>query len=295
MNRLSGNLRGAIWMIASGLGFTVYLALAKLLSETYDPGFLAFSRAIIALGFTLPIILRRGQSIFETNRFGLVFLRSIFGTLGFIASLYAVSAQFDLPLSQFNAISFSRTLFVTVLAAVVLRERVGGHRWTATGVGFLGVLIMVRPDGGVDLGTALALFSALAFAGAIILVKTLSATHTPLTLLLWANLLSSLLLAPFAFSAAAWPDLHDWGIVFAMAVSGLAAQYCYITAMSIGDASFLSPMDYLRLPMTAAADWAVFRVLPGLSVWSGAAVIVAATLYITWRERRALPRPAAGA
>ena len=70
-----------------------------------------------------------------------------------------------------------------------------------------------------------------------------------------------------------------------MSLTGFGAQFCYIKAMSIGDASFLSPMDYLRLPMAVAADWWMIKTFPGMYTWIGAAIIIAATLFITLRER----------
>ncbi len=280
-------------MLASAAGFTVYLTLAKQLGGQLDPGQLAFLRSLIALIVTMPFMFRQGWSVLRTDRPGTILARSLAGTMGFLLSLYALSDAFALPLSQFSAISFSRTLFVVVLAALVLREQVGPRRWIATAVGFIGVLIMVRPEGGIDGGSALALASSASFALAIILVKSLSATHTPLTLLTLANIASCLLLLPLAIWTWQDPTPAQWGLVTAMAVAGVGAQFCYITAMRIGDASFQAPMDYVRLPMTALADALVFRKLPGLSIWLGAAVIVASTLYIAWREARLGRRRAA--
>ena len=285
-------------MIASGVSFTVYLVLAKQLSESVHPVFLAFWRAAIGLAFTAPLILRAGPSLFRTRQFGLIFTRSLFGTLGFIFSLIAVSDFFELPLAQFNALSFSRPLFVTILAALLLGELVGPRRWGAVAVGFFGVLVMAvpgviffwLPQAGAavsfDWGAILAILSAFAFAGAIVLVKRLSASHSPAQLLIWANLLSTVLLAGPALFYWSSPDLASWLLIFAMSVAGLGGQFCYISAMSRGDASFLAPMDYLRLPMAALADWLLFRLLPGVYVWLGAAIIVGSTLYIAVREAR---------
>lgn len=281
------NLEGAVWMIGSSLLFTVFLVLTKTTSATYDPGFLAFWRAAIALIVLIPIAISQGRRLITLKRPGLIFLRSMLGTLGFALSFYAVSDAFGLPLSEYNAISFSRALFVTIFAAVLLKEVVGKHRWAATGVGFLGVLIMAQPQSGVSMGTVLAILSALFLAGAITLVKSLSEDHSPMTLLFWASLLSSVLLLPVALWN--WPDsapsLHDWGAISAIGICGVVAQYCYIRALSIGDASFLSPMDYVRLPLAAMADLILFRLLPGLWVWVGTAIIIGATLYIVLRER----------
>ena len=280
-------MEGALWMVASGAVFTAFLTLSKVQSAHFDPGFLAFFRSFIALLLTFPVILRNGWSILKIHQPGLVLLRSLFGTMGFIFSFYAVSAQFGLPLSQFNSISFSRALFITVLAALILREQVGWHRWGATLAGFVGVLIMTQPQAGISTGTLLALAAAFCMAGAITLVKVLSRRHKPVTLLIWANLLSSCLLLPLALwkLPEAMPSLQDWAMISLMAMCGVAGQYCYIRGMAIGDASFLSPIDYLRLPMAATVDWLLFHALPGMWTWVGTAIIISATAYITLREQ----------
>mgnify|MGYP003648456654 CR=1 FL=1 len=295
---LSGNAIGAIFMIASGVGFTLYTLLAKQLSADVHPVFLAFWRAFIALFFSVPLILRQGLATMKTSRPWTVFVRSLFGTLGFTLALLAVSDMFGLTLSQFNAISFTRSLFVTVLAALVLREMVGPRRWGAVAVGFVGVLIMVvpgmflfwRPSTGsgfsLDAGSLVALGSAFSLAFAIVLVKSLSAELSAVALLTYANLLSSILLLPFAIMFWSTPSLEVWGWIILMAFTGFVSQYCYISGMTVGDASFLSPLDYLRLPMATVADLIVFAILPGINVWVGAAIIVVSAVYITWRERK---------
>ncbi|MEL6322868.1 MAG: DMT family transporter [Pseudomonadota bacterium] len=292
----SRNLEGALWLFASGLTFTVFLTLAKFMSSTEHPAVLAFWRSFVALLVTLPVLFHFGLGYLKSDKPFLLIARSLLGTGAFLCSMYAISDAFTLPLSQFNAISFSRAMFVTILAALLLREAVGTWRWGAVLAGFLGVVVMVLPGYVlpgfasdaiiVDGGTWLALVSAAGFAGAIVLVKSLTATHSPMSLLIWANLMSSVLLAPFVFWFGGWPGYSGAGLLIAMALAGTAGQYFYITAMSVGDASFLAPIDYLRLPMAALADLLVFQLFPGLNVWLGAAIIVSATLLITWRESR---------
>ncbi|MEO1406172.1 MAG: DMT family transporter [Pseudomonadota bacterium] len=289
------NIEGALWLIASGVVFTIFLTLAKFLSSTQEPGVIAFWRAFVGFLVTVPVIFRQGRSVLVLRRPWLVMVRSFFGTVAFLFGMIAISDAFALPLSQYNAISFARSLFLTVLAALILREAVGAWRWAAVAAGFLGILVMVMPglflpgyenqSLVIDGGTAFALLSALGFAFTIILVKTLTATHSPMTLLIWGNLLSTVLLAPFLIFQFAAPTMGEWALLIGMALAGVAGQYCYINAMAVGDASFLAPIDYLRLPMAALADWLVFKLLPGLNVWIGAAIIVSATLVITLRER----------
>lgn len=298
--RLSGNALGALFMLFSAVGFTAYTVLSKTLTEEVHPVFLAFWRAFFACMLSVPVILRAGLHKMKTKHPGLLLLRSLFGTLGFTLAIVALSADFNLTFSQFNAISFSRSLFVTVLAAIFLREVVGIHRWGAVVVGFFGVLIMVVPGlflfwtpittagSGfhLDAGTICAILSAFFLAFAIVLVKTLSAELSAVALLTYANLLSSILLLPFAIYFWSWPSLETWGWMLLMAGVGFVAQFCYISAVSIGDASFLSPLDYLRLPMATAADLIIVGMLPGTNVWIGAAIIIVSAVYITWRDRK---------
>ncbi len=304
---LSGNLKGAGLMVISGVGFTIYLLMNKLLSNDaflqglgsgdVHPLFLAFWRAFFGVLLALPFVLRAGFGVMRTRRPGLLIVRSLFGTLGFTLAIVAVSDFYTLTLAQFNAISFTRPLFVTVLAAIILRELVGIHRWAAVLVGFIGVLVMVvpgvfvfwRPGAlsaiGFDLGGGIALASAFSLAAAIVLVKFLSGELPAIALLMYANLFSAIILAPFVAIYWSSVSLEVWGLIAVMSLVGFVSQYCYIAAISVGDASFLSPIDYLRLPMSAVADFAVFRLVPGLNIWAGAAVIVISTLYIGLRER----------
>ena len=233
------NIEGAIWMVGSGVAFTLFLTLSKVQSSQFDPGFLAFWRSAVAMLVTVPIFFRQGLSVLKLHQPGLVLLRSVFGTVGFILGFYAISDTVGLPLSEFNAISFSRAMFITILAALLLQEKVGIHRWGATFAGFAGVLIMMQPQMGLSLGMSLALLAAFCMAGTITLVKTLTRRHRPVTLLIWANLLSSVFLLPLAIWK--WPEvmpsLYDWGLIGLMGLSGVSGQYCYIRAMNVGDVS----------------------------------------------------------
>jgi len=294
---LSGNLQGVLFIVLSGVGFTVYLLINKMISDDVHWTVLSFFRAVFGLSVLAPIILFSGFGIMRTRKIHLVFFRSVLSTIGMTLAIFAVSDAFTLSLAQFNAISFTRPLFVTILAAIVLKESVGLQRWSAVSVGFLGVLIMVTPETFMfwktttsqaftfDGGALVALISAFSLAGAIILVKFLSAELKPLALLIYANFLSLVLLLPFAIWFAAPISLENCGWIALMGLFGLSAQFCYITAISVGEASFVSPADYVRLPMSVVADFLVFRFIPGANIWIGALIIVGSTLYISIRER----------
>lgn len=285
---LSPNLKGAVWMLGSAVTFTAYLATAKVLSARYDPGLIAFWRTALATLLALPWMLGAGASFWRLSRPWMVIARSAAGSLGFLLSLIAVAG---LPISQMNALSFARPLFIVILAVIWLREAVGPRRWTATAIGFVGVLILVAPPdgdwGGLNLASLAALAAAAAFAVSIVLVKSLTRDHSEVQLIVWANLISMLFTVPFALMHWQLPQgAGDWVLMLAMGLSGLAAQSCYVRGLAVGEASFVSAMDYLRLPMTALVDWIVFRSVPGPGLWLGAGLIIGSSLYIVWREQK---------
>lgn len=280
-------------MVLSGAGYTLHLALAKEITGDIHPLFLAFWRSFLALLFCLPFIVF-GRVRITAARFPALLTRSLIGSMGFVFGLIAIWPRFGLPLADFNALSFTRALFVTLLAVLLLGEKVGLPRTLAVLAGFAGVLVMtllpglIGQTGGtvMNLGSVFAILSSICFAGAIVLMKSLSGLHSPFALLIWANGLSSVLILPFALLYWQSPDPATWALILAMAFTGLVSQFMFIWGISIGDASFLSPMDYLRLPMGTLADWVTTRLLPGPFVWAGAVIIVASTLYITLREAR---------
>lgn len=296
------NMRGAMYIAISAIGFTIYMLMNKLLSSDVHPLVLAFTRALIGTSLAIPFLMKSGLGVLKTDRPGLLLLRSLFGTLGFTLAILAVSDFYTLTLAQFNAISFTRPLFVTILAALVLREHVGLHRWSAIFVGFVGILIMVIPgvftfwrpgaltDVTFDVGNFVGLASAFTLAAAIIMVKLLSGKLTPIALLFYANIFSTITLSPVLFFFWQPISLEVAGKILFMSCAGFVSQFCYISAMRIGDASFLSPLDYMRLPFSAVADFFVFKLVPGLNVWGGAVIIIISTLYVGWRERRAAKR-----
>lgn len=282
---LSPNLRGAAWMFVSALCFTVMAATLKLLAERgFSESQMVFARCAAGFAMLLPFALRAGASAWAVKRPWPVFLRCVYSTLGFFAGFYAFA---HLPLAQAQALSFSRVLFITIFAVWILGERVAWRRWTAVGIGFAGVVIMVRPDAGaVDFATGMAVLSSLLFALAIVTVKDLTRDHSTMTLVLITNAFTTIAGLPFAFFGWAEPNLEEWIILAVLGVSGVGAQSAYVRALSHGEASLVGLVDYVRLPLAALLGWALFSEAPSLYTLLGAAVIIAATLYITLREAK---------
>lgn len=284
---LSPNVRGALWMLGSALGFSAMTVLIKLLGEDYPPGLQTFYRQAAGFVVLLPIILRRGRAVFATTRPGILFFRSAAGTLGMILSFYAFQ---KMPLADANALSFTRTLWLVPLAAFVVRERVGPLRIGAAVVGFAGVLLMVRPGAGGEFALGL---PALAMLGASFLfaltvtgMKVMTRDHAPMTLLVWSATLGLVFAIPGAFLYWRWPEPADLALLCAMGVLGTITQACYIKGMQAGDAAAMAPIDYTRLVFSVAAGFLIFHEIPSVWTLAGAAVVVASTLFITIREQQ---------
>ena len=141
---LSRNARGAVWMLASAVTFTVMTMLIKFLGEDYPAALQTFYRQLAGLIVLLPIILHNPRRTLRTTRPGILLFRSLAGSIGMILSFYAYQ---KMPLAEANALSFTRTLWLVPLAAFVLKESVGPRRVSATAIGFLGAVLMLQPLG----------------------------------------------------------------------------------------------------------------------------------------------------
>jgi drug/metabolite transporter (DMT)-like permease len=289
---LSPNATGAVWMLGSVLAFALMAVLIKLLGPDVGVGMLIFWRSVAGVAAVLPFALRAGPDVWKTPRPGRLLLRSAYGTVGFFAGFYALM---HLPLADSQALSFSRTLFITILAVFLLKEKVAWRRWTAVAIGFVGIGLMTKPGAALEPATIAALVSALAFAFALVTVKDLTRDHKPLTLVIYANLFTTLAGFPFLFLDPMMPSLPQLALLLAMGLAGVIAQSCYVRALSTGDASLMGLIDYVRLPIMALAGWLIFSETPDRLAMVGAAIVIVSTVYITVREARvdaARPPPA---
>jgi len=283
---LAPNVRGALWMLASAVGFTVMTTLIKFLGDDYSAALQTFYRQTAGLLILAPLIARDWRGAFRTTRPGILLFRSSAGTLAMILGFYAYQ---KMPLADANALSFTRTLWLVPLAFFVLREKLGPRRIGAALVGFAGVLIMLRPGaGGAAIGwpQLAALTSAALFALTITGMKVMVRDHSPFVLLVYSAVLGFIFALPGAFIDWRWPAPIDLVLLAVMGVMGTITQGCYIKGMQIGDAGAMAPIDYTRLVFAAGAGFLLFHEVPGVLTLAGAGIVVASTLYITWREQQ---------
>lgn len=284
-------LQGAMWITLAALINSQMLLLVRFAGETLPPVEIAFFRGAFGLLIILPFVLRQGMEGFRTHRPGLQVLRGISSSMILICGFYAIV---HLPLAQVSAISFSRPLFVLLLAAIFLSERIRMYRSLATLAGFIGVLIIVRPMGEVEFAALIALLAAGFVAVNIVLVRILTRTDGTATLVFYPALAQTIVLAiPVAF---VWrtPSWEEAGYLLGVGLVGTLMQTCVVRGYRAAEASALQPFDYTRLLFATAVGYFGFGELPDIWTWVGSAILIAATLYITRREAQ-LSREAARA
>lgn len=279
--RLPANARGALWLVLSGILFSAMAASVKLVGTRLDSFEIAFFRSLVALIALLPIVWRVGFGTLATKRPWAHLLRGVLGTTAMLCGFYALT---HLPLATAIAIQFSRPLFLIVLAILILNETVGPRRLIATVIGFAGVLVMMRPSEGIDDAALVAVFGTMVVAGAVVLIKILTRTEKPLSLVFSFSLLSALFSAVPAALVWQTPTMTELGLMIGVGVLAMSAQFCYIRGYSIGEATAISPFDYFRLLFATIIGLTLFNETPDLWTLVGGLLIIVPTLYIARRE-----------
>ena len=269
-------------MTAAAFCFSVMNVFVRLATEQIAALEVAFFRNFFALMFMLPWLARVGFEPLRTQRIKLHLVRSFFALATMIAWFSALAL---LPLNEAVALNFTVPLFATAGAALVLGEVVRARRWTATVIGFLGTLIILRPGfAEVTPAMALPVVAALTMACATLTVKSLSRTESAATVVLYMTvILTPLSLVPALF-VWQWPDWPTLGYLVGLGGSGALAHLLLTIAYCKADASAVIPFDYARLPFVAVIAFFLFDEVPDLWTWLGAAVIAASAIYIAHRE-----------
>jgi len=284
LRRLPPNVQGALWLVSGGFIFTSTSAMIRLLSTEIESVQTAFFRAALSVILLLPMIATGRVKPWHSKRIVGHFWRTAMGTGSMVLGFYAVSM---LPLADATAIAFSQPLFSVVVAALVLGEKVRWRRWSATVIGFAGVLVMVRPgEGSLQLGALVALANAAAVSLSILLVRRLSDSETPLMILTQFAIFSTILLTVPAILVWRWPDFWGWVLAIGIASSATVGQYFWVQAFKSGEMSAVAPFEYMRLPFAVFVGWLIWGEMPVIWTYVGASIVIGSALYIAHREHQ---------
>jgi len=250
--------------------------LVRLLSAEVHPFIIAFARSLFGLLVVLPWIMARPQMLKSTYRT----LHIVRAGLK-LAALIAFFAAFAVaPLADVTTIAFASPIFVTIGAWMFLTERPGPRRFVAVGLGFLGVMIVLNPSGGISSGLIFALIGAILTAIIQLILKPMAAHDKTDTLVAWNLLVTVPLAAALAVFVWEAPTPQQWGIMAIQGVLGAVNMGIATKAFALADASLITPVDFVRLPIVAALAYWIFGEAASMATWIGAGVIFASTLII---------------
>lgn len=282
--RLSGNIRGIIWLSVGAVLFALTDVVVKTLGRTFHPFELALFRYAIGFAMLTPVFLHMGWSQLKTKRPGLHLTRLVIACTAQIGLFVAV---IHLKLADATAIMFSKPLFTTIVAVVLLSEIVRARRWVATILGFAGVIIMVRPgSAAIDPVALIAVGAALTLAIANVIIRVMSQTEPPNRILFYYHLGGIFIFIGPAIWMWQTPVGVEWVLLVLIGFLTTLGMVCYVRAFSAGEANAVGPIEYVRLIYAGLFGYFIFSELPSIWTVLGGAIIVACSLYIARDEAR---------
>ncbi len=281
----SRNVLGAVLIATSWVFFTTEMVSVRLLSDELSVAQIAVFRLGTQLLALAPLILWTRGAVLRSSRMPIHLARAGCSASGMVLFYLAFIL---LPLALATTLTFLQAMFVMVLAALLLGEKIGPRRIGAVIVGFVGVLIVMRPGvATVQPGMLIALGAALVSSLLMILTRSLSATESRMTIMLYsAGLGLAIITVP---AVVTWQPLEarHLPLLALVGIAGTTGQFLMVGAFQVAEASALAPVDYIRLIFAVAAGYVLFNEVPDIWTWAGAAVILASVTYATRRARLA--------
>ena len=285
LNKISNNIPSSLFsislMIISGLFFVIMHSAVKYLSKEVHIFEIAFFRCALVIFVLAPIIFQQGKKIFTTKQPKVQFLRITTNSVAMLCFFYGISTT---PLAQLTTLGFTVPIFATILAVIFMKEKIRLRRTTALIVGFIGTIIVMRPDISIELGALLIIFSSFLWSICLIFIKKLTQTDSAVTISLYFGI--GMIPATFAlaFPVLEMIDLRQFIILVFIAVTGTLAQTIMNSALEKGELALLLPFDFLRLIWSVLIGYALFSEEPTITLWLGGFLIIGSTTYIAWRE-----------
>ena len=257
-------------------------ACVKLLSDDLHPVIICFYRCLMGLIIITPFIIKNNFQALQTDNMRLQILRALINIISMICWFTAIGMM---HLEKATALGFTTPLFTTVLAVIVLGEIIRFHRTAALLLGFIGILIIIRPGYmPFEFGTILMLIASFSFSFVLIFVKKLSATDSSLTIIFYHLLYMTP--AFFILSLFYWQSINfNQLVIFSlMGSSGLLSHWCLAQAFKMSDTTFVMPLQFTKLIWASLIGLFIFAEQPDIWTWVGGVIIFISVVYITYRE-----------
>lgn len=270
----ANSLRAAVWMLGSVVSFVAMGAAGRALKGQLDVLEIMLYRSIIGVVVVVALLASFGQFNRLTTRN--LHWHALRNSVHFLGQGLWFWALMIIPLAQLFAIEFTSPIWVMLLAPLLLGERLTAIRMASALLGFMGILIVARPDmSRLDPGVLAAAASAICFACNVILTKRLTKGEAILAILFWQTAMQTVL----GLVSAGWdgvialPSIAALPWLFVVSLSALFAHYCLTRALSLAPATFVTPIDFLRLPVAVAMGAFFFNEPAEIAVFVGAALI----------------------
>jgi len=278
--------KAAIWM-AGWLLNTLALTIAgRELGHDIPVFVIMILRSLIAMAILTPIVLYEGDL---SQRFGNLRLNIIRNIIHYGAQYAWFTALLLIPLAQVVSIEFTMPIWGALIAAMFLGEKLTPIRLAAIAFGFLGILMIVKPGTSlIDEGHAVALLAAIGFAISIALTKVITRKDTALTVIFLMFAIQTVIGAVPAWLTWKWPEPHNWVWVAVVGLAGTFSHYCLSKAISLADMTIVTPMDFLRVPLTVLAGYWLYH--EGFDLYSiiGALLILGANTLNLFKAKQPL-------
>ncbi len=254
----------------------------KFLSDDLHPIIICFYRSLMGLILITPFVVRNNFRALQTKNMRLQIFRASINVISMICWFSAIGMM---HFEKATALGFTTPLFTTVLAVIVLGEVIRFHRTAALLLGFIGIIIIIRP-GYVpfEFGTILMLVASFSFSFVLIFVKKLSATDSSITIIFYHLLYMTPVF--FILSLFYWENINlNQLIIFTlMGASGLLSHWCLAQAFKMSDTTFVMPLQFTKLIWASLIGLFLFAEQPDIWTWVGGVIIFISVVYITYRE-----------
>ena len=272
-------------MACAGLTIALLWAVLRYATDFMHPLYIVFWRSLFGVLILVPWMVRQGPSVMKTTHLPMHFARSITGFTAMIGIFYSVA---HIPLAQAMAVNYSGPLFATLGAVLLFGEAIKARRVAALIAGFIGMLIVLRPDvDSFNWGMGAALLGAVSMAGSLLLIRTLGKTEKNQAIVIYGNTLS----LPFALVLALmywkWPTLHEWGLLILIGAMSTVAQLFMNRALIVAETGAVLPIDFLRLVFVSILGALFFAQPIDEFMWLGGGIILCSVVYIARRESQA--------
>lgn len=283
--------KAAFWMALSIASFLAMSVAGRATTSVLNVFQVLELRSVIGFFILLPLVFTSGGfAAMRTGRPLAHLVRNVVHYTGQAAWLYALTL---IPLAVLISIEFTTPIWTAILAVAFLGERLNRPRLAAIALGLIGVVIIVRPGvGSADVGHMVVLGAAFCFGVSLVLVKSLTRTDSVVRIIFWMLLIQSTLgLVPAIY---VWrnPPLELWPWILMIAFTGMSSHFFLARALAYADATIISPMDFLRVPLSALIGWLLYNEQIDIFTAGGAALILAGNLL---NLQRKAPQPAEAA